>query len=176
MFTPIFKAFGLQVYCMSTSTGLCTCILAMRSIAIMLCRDHIHFLREKGLWQDDNQNAGALSANATAPQADLSLWITTYDHFSVALTCMSRTLSKLLTHICKVQLEYVQTVCCLQMQEAYDEYNDHARSSGKSRGHFIVDLCRPGHLTLCLRNFQERIKCNDDNWDAQFGVPLYKDR
>ncbi|KAA6417862.1 MAG: hypothetical protein FRX49_12160 [Trebouxia sp. A1-2] len=52
---------------------------------------------------------------------------------------------------------------------AYDEYNDHARSSGKSRGHFVVDLCRPGHLTICLRNFQERIKCNDDNWDAQFG-------
>lgn len=57
----------------------------------------------------------------------------------------------------------------MQMQSAYDEYNDHARSSGKSRGHFIVDLCRPGHLTICLRNFQERIKCNDDNWDAQFG-------
>ena len=56
------------------------------------------------------------------------------------------------------------------MQTAYDEYNDHARSSGKSRGHFIVDLCRPGHLTICLRNFQERIKCNDDNWDAQFGM------
>lgn len=55
------------------------------------------------------------------------------------------------------------------MQAAYDEYNDHARSSGKSRGHFIVDLCRPGHLTICLRNFQERIRCNDDNWDAQFG-------
>ena len=58
----------------------------------------------------------------------------------------------------------------MQMQEAYDEYNDHARSSGKSRGHFVVDLCRPGHLTICLRNFQERIKCNDDNWDAQFGT------
>ena len=57
----------------------------------------------------------------------------------------------------------------VQMQAAYDDYNDHARSSGKSRGHFIVDLCRPGHLTLCLRNFQERIRCNDDNWDAQFG-------
>ena len=57
----------------------------------------------------------------------------------------------------------------LQMQAAYDEYNDHAKSSGKSRGHFVVDLCRPGHLTICLRNFQERIKCNDDNWDAQFG-------
>ena len=61
------------------------------------------------------------------------------------------------------------TGCPVQMQTAYDEYNDHARSSGKSRGHFIVDLCRPGHLTICLRNFQERIKCNDDNWDAQFG-------
>ena len=68
---------------------------------------------------------------------------------------------------------YVQhEVSLMQMQTAYDEYNDHARSSGKSRGHFVVDLCRPGHLTICLRNFQERIKCNDDNWDAQFGRAL----
>lgn len=62
-----------------------------------------------------------------------------------------------------------KTTIRMQMQAAYDEYNDHAKSSGKSRGHFVVDLCRPGHLTICLRNFQERIKCNDDNWDAQFG-------
>jgi hypothetical protein len=50
------------------------------------------------------------------------------------------------------------------MQRAYDEYNDRARASGKSRGHFMVDLCRPGHMTACLRNFQETIKSNDDNW------------
>lgn len=95
-------------------------------------------------------------------------------HYTWSCQCycsfyLQSTLSKLLTHNYTVRLEYVET--CLQMQEAYDEYNDHARSSGKSRGHFIVDLCRPGHLTLCLRNFQERIKCNDDNWDAQFGMP-----
>ena len=53
------------------------------------------------------------------------------------------------------------------MQRAYDEYNDRARASGKSRGHFMVDLCRPGHMTACLRNFQETIKSNDDNWCAQ---------
>ena len=33
-----------------------------------------------------------------------------------------------------------------------------------------VDLCRPGHMTACLRNFQETIKSNDDNWDAYFGA------
>lgn len=56
------------------------------------------------------------------------------------------------------------------MQQAYDEYNEKASTSGKSRGHFMVDLCRPGHLTACLRNFQECIACREDNWDAQFGA------
>jgi len=55
------------------------------------------------------------------------------------------------------------------MQGAYDEYNGRAQSTGKSRGHFMVDLCRPGHLTACLRNFQEAVGCRDDSWDAQFG-------
>lgn len=59
--------------------------------------------------------------------------------------------------------------CCLQMQHVYDDYNEHVRSSGKGYGHFMVDMCRPGHLTICLRSFQNRIHCTDDNWDAQFG-------
>ena len=58
---------------------------------------------------------------------------------------------------------------CLQMQHVYDDYNEHVRSSGKGYGHFMVDMCRPGHLTICLRSFQNRIHCTDDNWDAQFG-------
>ena len=57
----------------------------------------------------------------------------------------------------------------VQMQQAYTEYNEKAISSGRSRGHFMVDLCRPGHLTACLRNFQVAIQCREDNWDAQFG-------
>lgn len=40
------------------------------------------------------------------------------------------------------------------MQEAYEEYNEHAEASGNSHGHFMVDLCRPGHMTACLRTFQ----------------------
>ena len=36
----------------------------------------------------------------------------------------------------------------------------------------MVDLCRPGHLTACLRNFQEATGCSDENWESQFGVPL----
>ena len=56
-----------------------------------------------------------------------------------------------------------------QMQHAYDEYNERARATNKSRGHFMVDLCRPGHMTACLRNFQEATGCTDDNWESQFG-------
>ena len=59
----------------------------------------------------------------------------------------------------------------MQMQQAYHEYNAQAQSNNKTRGHFMVDLCRPGHLTACLRCFQEAINCKDDNWDAQFGKP-----
>ncbi len=40
------------------------------------------------------------------------------------------------------------------MQAAYDEYNEHAAAAGNTRGHFMVDLCRPGHMTACLRTFQ----------------------
>jgi len=61
-------------------------------------------------------------------------------------------------------------LCPLQMQHAYDDYNDRVRATGKSRGHFMVDLCRPGHLTACLRNFQEATGCSDENWESQFGV------
>jgi hypothetical protein len=44
----------------------------------------------------------------------------------------------------------------MQMQEAYDDYNEHAEAAGNSHGHFMVDLCRPGHMTACLRTFQVR--------------------
>jgi hypothetical protein len=54
------------------------------------------------------------------------------------------------------------------MQRAYQAYNDAARASGKTRGHFVIDLSRPGHLTACLRQFQERVGATDDNWDAAF--------
>lgn len=43
-----------------------------------------------------------------------------------------------------------------QMQESYYEFNEHAAAAGNSRGHFMVDLCRPGHMTACLRTFQVR--------------------
>ncbi len=55
--------------------------------------------------------------------------------------------------------------------QAYRVYNARAVELGRSRGHFLVDLCRPGHMTACLRTFQETIHCNDDNWDAHFGAP-----
>jgi hypothetical protein len=58
------------------------------------------------------------------------------------------------------------------MQRAYQLYNDQARASGKTRGHFVIDLSRPGHLTGCLRQFQECIGASDDNWDALFSECL----
>ncbi|PRW57534.1 hypothetical protein C2E21_3791 [Chlorella sorokiniana] len=61
-----------------------------------------------------------------------------------------------------------KTTIRMQMQRAYAHYNDAARASGKTRGHFMIDLSRPGHLTSCLRQFQERIGATDDNWDASF--------
>ena len=63
-----------------------------------------------------------------------------------------------------------KTTIRMEMQRAYYEYNTRERDLAHSRGHFLVDLCRPGHMTACLRNFQETIHCNDDNWDAHFGV------
>ena len=57
----------------------------------------------------------------------------------------------------------------MQQCAAYTDYNQHARAAGRSRGHFVVDLSKPGHLTACLRTFQETIACPDESWDAQFG-------
>ncbi len=65
-------------------------------------------------------------------------------------------------------------MCHVQMQKAYEEYNDRVRATGRSRGHFMVDLCRPGHLTACLRNFQEATGCSDENWESQFGEPSHR--
>ncbi|GAB4824161.1 hypothetical protein N2152v2_011207 [Parachlorella kessleri] len=61
-----------------------------------------------------------------------------------------------------------KTTIRLQMQRVYQQYNEEARAAGRSRGHFIVDLSRPGHLTACLRTFQESVGCTDDNWDSAF--------
>lgn len=54
------------------------------------------------------------------------------------------------------------------MQRVYQKYNEEAQAKG-SKGHFMVDLSRPGHLTACLRTFQEAVSGTDENWDASFG-------
>ena len=36
-----------------------------------------------------------------------------------------------------------KTTIRMQMQRAYQEYNDHSRAAGKTRGHFMVDLSTP---------------------------------
>mmetsp|Transcript_36376 Transcript_36376/g.65081 ORF Transcript_36376/g.65081 Transcript_36376/m.65081 type:complete len:512 (-) Transcript_36376:403-1938(-) len=61
-----------------------------------------------------------------------------------------------------------KTTIRLQMQAKYDAYNAEAAASGRSRGHYMVDLSRPGHLTACLRTYQERIGRSMESWDADF--------
>ena len=40
------------------------------------------------------------------------------------------------------------------MEAAYKRANEAAAANRTSRGHFVVDLCRPGHMTACLTTFQ----------------------
>ena len=47
-----------------------------------------------------------------------------------------------------------KTTIRLQMEDAYRVYNEQAAVTGKTRGHYIVDLSKPGHLTACLASFQ----------------------
>ena len=42
----------------------------------------------------------------------------------------------------------------LQLEEGYRQYNEQAVGSGRSKGFFMVDICRPGHMTACLTTFQ----------------------
>lgn len=63
-----------------------------------------------------------------------------------------------------------KTTIRLQMEEGYRKFNEAAVESGKSKGHFMVDLSKPGHLTACLTEFRSSIGASLDNWDAAFQV------
>lgn len=63
-----------------------------------------------------------------------------------------------------------KTTIRLQMEAAYRDYNREAVESGRCKGHFMVDLSKPGHLTACLTEFQDSIGATLDNWDAAFQV------
>ena len=63
-----------------------------------------------------------------------------------------------------------KTTIRLQMEEGYRRYNSEAAGAGRSRGHYVVDLSEPSHLTACLRNFQDAIGSTDDDWNAAFGA------
>lgn len=51
-----------------------------------------------------------------------------------------------------------KTTIRLQMMKAYDDYNRKAVESKESRGHYMLDLSKPGHLTACLSNYREHFK------------------
>mmetsp|Transcript_15009 Transcript_15009/g.26085 ORF Transcript_15009/g.26085 Transcript_15009/m.26085 type:complete len:518 (-) Transcript_15009:676-2229(-) len=59
-----------------------------------------------------------------------------------------------------------KTTIRLQIQEAYKLAN--ASVTGTSKGHFIVDMATPGHMTACLTTFQQYLGAGLDNWDASF--------
>ncbi|KAJ9517043.1 hypothetical protein QJQ45_002560 [Haematococcus lacustris] len=61
-----------------------------------------------------------------------------------------------------------KTTIRMQMEQAYRQANAAAVESGRSKGHFIVDLAKPGHLTACLTTFQQVIGASIDTWDAAF--------
>mmetsp|Transcript_14825 Transcript_14825/g.25098 ORF Transcript_14825/g.25098 Transcript_14825/m.25098 type:complete len:508 (-) Transcript_14825:305-1828(-) len=61
-----------------------------------------------------------------------------------------------------------KTTIRTQMLRTYEEYNRKATIGGEVKPHFVVDLCKPGHTTACLRHFQDHLGCADDSWDARF--------
>ncbi|GLC35414.1 hypothetical protein PLESTB_000567000 [Pleodorina starrii] len=60
-----------------------------------------------------------------------------------------------------------KTTIRLQLEDAYRRHNEEAAAKG-TKGHFIVDMCRPGHMTACLSTFMETLQASTDNWDATF--------
>lgn len=45
-----------------------------------------------------------------------------------------------------------KTTIRLMMQKIYNDYNEKSHK----KGHYMIDLCKPGHLTTCLRDFRVR--------------------
>ncbi|GAX81460.1 hypothetical protein CEUSTIGMA_g8889.t1 [Chlamydomonas eustigma] len=61
-----------------------------------------------------------------------------------------------------------KTTIRLQIEAGYRVYNEEALCTNRSKGVFMVDICRPGHMTACLSTFQEVIGSTVENWDASF--------
>ncbi|CAG9463409.1 unnamed protein product [Pedinophyceae sp. YPF-701] len=61
-----------------------------------------------------------------------------------------------------------KTTIRLQLEKAYAEANEQLVGSGKSLGHFIVDLTKPGALNSRLIDFRKNIGCPEDAWDQRF--------
>ena len=153
-------------------------------------RDDVRVLRQARVGQDDHTHGDAAGARDAAPSwppvammrpgrahAQPGVEHCQTPEVSFAKASIDR-LKPLTTHQGQynsilLQRRFEETslmgLCSMRLQ-AYKEYNARAVELGRSRGHFLVDLCRPGHMTACLRTFQETIHCNDDNWDAHFGA------
>lgn len=60
-----------------------------------------------------------------------------------------------------------KTTIRLMMMQRYKEYNERMLEQGKSPV-FVVNLCRPGHMNDCLKQYMKSIGADRDNWDANF--------
>ncbi|GBG29117.1 Hypothetical Protein FCC1311_053402 [Hondaea fermentalgiana] len=60
-----------------------------------------------------------------------------------------------------------KTTIRLMMMQRYKEYNERRVSQGKNPV-FVVNLCRPGHMNDCLKQYRKSIGADKDNWDASF--------
>ena len=55
-----------------------------------------------------------------------------------------------------------KTTIRMAMQRAYERANEQLEIEGLPQ-HFVVDLCSPGHMTACLKDFQARSRSHSCN-------------
>ena len=135
------------------------------------CRDNLLHIWPEGKWENDHTDAGmrcvqnALDKRLMNTVQRRELCLLSFPAVNIAFKFLTSSLNS-----AALRKPLQKLLPAVQMQKAYAEYNERAESMHRgSHGHFLVDLCRPGHMTACLRAFQSAVRCNDDNWDAQFG-------
>lgn len=119
-------------------------------------RGHTDLLRQFGLSRNPFVDR---TAEKTGPLDEVSLFVPSdLRHFQPSNT----------TYVFFGRRGSGKTTIRLMMQEVYQRHNAAARMDGRSRGHFVADLSRPGLLGTRLRAFQAAIGASDDAWDASF--------
>ena len=60
-----------------------------------------------------------------------------------------------------------KTTIRLMMMQKYREFNEQLVAAGKGPV-FVVDLCRPGHMDECLKEFMRSVGADREDWDSKF--------